>query len=248
MLSLRANIFNNAPAAITSILSYSNELEFKRAALEKIMQPLISAQYISADAIALIGAPTSLAYRNRIQLHYRHKYIGMINAATDQVVEVPQCKIIRPELQAAFDALYQDKSWAAEREGKGHCELYLDGEEVKQTWNGDYAEGGFTQVNDAMNKTLKQLVCDEILASAKLINRMLDLFSGNGNLSEQAVLSVEPNIARCMVDMLPSQQEDYLQIDLFSEEALKRFAKASDNTQFDMILVDPAAQGFFCVK
>ena len=47
--------------------------------------------------------------------------------------------------------------------------------------------GGFTQVNDDMNAVLKDLVSDQITKAKKVPNRLLDLFSGNGNLSEQVL-------------------------------------------------------------
>ena len=239
--------FKQCPGCHYLHTDYSTELGFKQDALIKIMQPLLQSGHLSEDAISVIAAPKRLSYRNRMQLHYRHKYIGLVDAATDQVIEIPNCKMIRPELQNDFDALYSDKSWADSHQGKGHCELYLDESGIKQTWNSSYAEGGFTQVNDAMNTVLKQIVSDEVAStnnSKQPLNRLLDLFSGNGNLSDDAVIKDNDALPRVMVDIAANEHNDYLQIDLFDEAALKRFKKLSAATQFDGVLIDPPRKGF----
>ena len=239
--------FQQCPGCHYLHTDYPTELGFKQDALLKIMQPLLMSGQLDKGNISVIAAPERLSYRNRIQLHYRHQYIGLVDAATDQVVEIPHCKMIRPELQSDFDALYSDKSWAESHQGKGHCELYLDESGVKQTWNSRYAEGGFTQVNDAMNTVLKKIVSDELDAthnSRQPLNRLLDLFSGNGNLSNDALIEGNEQLPRVMVDIAPNEHNDYLQIDLFDEGALKRFKKLSAVTQFDGVLIDPPRKGF----
>ena len=242
--------FQQCPGCHYLHTDYQTELGFKQDALTKIMQPLLRSGHLSEESISVVAAPERLSYRNRMQLHYRHKYIGLVDAATNQVIEIPNCKMIRPELQTEFDALYGDKAWSESREGKGHCELYLDESgEVKETWDSDYADGGFTQVNDAMNTVLKSLVSDEVLNAKKTPSRLLDLFSGNGNLSESILEKniledSESALTRVMVDVVPNDHEDYLKIDLFDEGAVKRFKKHSSFTQFDSILIDPPRKGF----
>lgn len=235
--------FNQCPGCHYLHTDYNTELGFKRGALIKIMQPLLLSGQLSEAMIEVVAAPDRLAYRNRIQLHYRHKYIGLVDAATDQVIEIPNCKMIRPELQSKFDALYNEKTWMDSHQGKGHCELYLDADGVKQTWNSSYADGGFTQVNSAMNIVLKEIVSTEI-ANDKPPNRLLDLFSGNGNLSDDALLAGDTVLPRVMVDVADNSDDDYLKIDLFDEGALKRFKRLSEVTQFDSMLLDPPRKGF----
>ncbi len=237
--------FQQCPGCHYLHTDYQTELSFKQDALTKIMQPLLRSGHLSEQSISVVAAPERLSYRNRMQLHYRHKYIGLVDAATNQVIEIPNCKMIRPEMQSEFDALYGDKTWSESRDGKGHCELYLDESgAVKETWNSDYADGGFTQVNDAMNAVLKSLVSDEILNAKKAPSRLLDLFSGNGNLSEKILEKSEETLPRVMVDVVPNNHEDYLKIDLFDEGALKQFKKLSSFTQFDSVLIDPPRKGF----
>ena len=243
--------FQTCPGCHYLHTDYRTELSFKQDALLKIMQPILQSGHLSEDAISVIAAPERLSYRNRMQLHYRHKYIGLVDAASDQVIEIPHCKMIRPELQSDFDALYSDKKWTESHQGKGHCELYLDESGVKQTWNSRYADGGFTQVNDAMNTVLKKIVSDEIINAStrvknasKPVNALLDLFSGNGNLSDDALTNSAQVLPRVMVDIASNKHDDYLQIDLFDEGALKRFKKLSVIKQFDSVLIDPPRKGF----
>lgn len=257
--------FQQCPGCHYQHTDYDNELAYKKAALEKIMQPLLSKRSGEASDIQVIAAPERLGYRNRMQLHYRHKYIGLLDAASDQVIEIPHCKIIRPELQPAFDDLYGDKSWAKTYDGTGHCELYLDDQQIKKTWNGEYAEGGFTQVNDAMNAELKNLIAAEMLDDKNTVRTLLDLFSGEGNLSDDLFLedkvlkqralkdkvseggvstNSESELKRFMIDIAESDHPDYLKIDLFSDNALKLFKRRVDIKRFDMLLLDPPRKGF----
>lgn len=247
--------FNQCPGCHYLHTDYQSELGYKKAALIKIMQPLIAAKGFNADAIEVIAAEQRLAYRNRMQLHYRHKYIGLIDSANDQIVEIPNCKIIRPELQQAFDNLYSDKASENDDQGrekgkdKGHCELYLDDDTVKQTWDADYAEGGFSQVNEAMNEVLKQLVNSELQSHKsknddRATRSLLDLFSGNGNLSNDIGVNSTIAIERTMIDITDNDHADFFKIDLFDDNALKQFKKQSKAKAFDIVLLDPPRKGF----
>ena len=91
---------------------------------------------------------------------------------------------------------------------------------------------------------LKDVVSDEVLNAKQTPSRLLDLFSGNGNLSEGILTHSELSLPRVMVDVVPYEHEDYLKIDLFDEGALKRFKKISSFTQFDSVLIDPPRKGF----
>ena len=235
--------FAQCPGCHYQHTSYQHELAFKTEALRKISQPLFEGGYVNGD-IKVFAAPERIGYRNRMQLHYRHQYIGMLNASNDQVVEIPGCKLIRPELQAGFDQLYQDKSWRDNNVGQGHCELYWNGETVKQTWNGDYAEGGFTQVNEFMNTRLKQIVTDKIISSARSVSSLLDLFSGSGNLSNPVIDKLPANTKRTMIDVMPLTHPDYIQLDLYQPDALTQLNKQAATGHFDCVLLDPPRKGF----
>lgn len=233
--------FGQCPGCHYLHTDYQSELAYKRQALQNHLNRI---EAVVPD-ISVVPAKQRLGYRNRMQLHYRHKYIGMMDGVTNNVVEIPQCQAIDERLQAAFDELYENKSWAQEHEGQGHCELYATEKGVNVAWNQSYAQGGFSQVNDAMNLELKNSVVSQLQDDS--VATLLDLFSGEGNLSDP-IVGNDSNIERVMVDYAPERikQENlsFIHLDLFSETALRTFKARSEHKTFDVILVDPPRKGF----
>jgi len=172
--------------------------------------------------------------------------LGLINANSDQVLEVPQCRLPSVALKKSIDLLYADKSWADDHPGRGHVELYQrnGSDEVLVEWNQPYAHGGFSQVNSQMNAVLRQWLENYFKDIA--FEDLLDLFSGNGNLSDD--LNKNKNSKRQMVDMSPWSgtfaADNYLQLDLFNEGALESFQHRSKIKKVDVLLLDPPRKGF----
>lgn len=221
---------------------YQSEITYKQLALDK----LLSRFFPKEMPVEIISAPRRTAYRNRIQLHYKNSEIGLIDGLTNTLVEIPECKILREELKPMLKTLYQDRSWSETHKGSGHCELYLNRGEVTKSWNQPYAAGGFSQVFNEMNQALRESVA-RYLPPGQLCS-LLDLFAGDGNLSDLIVN--ERNVHRVMVDYqfpetaVDSSKQNLLAIDLFDEEALKRFQRQCKIKQFDVLLVDPPRKGF----
>jgi len=240
--------FNDCPGCHYLHTDYLSELHYKQQALQHHLNRL----NVDLPAIEVSPAKERLGYRNRIQLHYRHKYIGMVDGTTNNVVEVPECLALEPELKEVFDQLYEDKRWIADHEGQGHCELYLTNDGVSVEWNQPYAHGGFSQVNNAMNKVLKASVANQVKRDDLKAGTLLDLFSGEGNLSDtivsNALVDNSHQIKRVMVDYAPDRvtQEElsFVHLDLFSDSALRTFKARSEYKQFDLLLVDPPRKGF----
>ena len=69
---------------------YESELTYKRNALADHLKRLS----VETPDIHVAPAEQRLGYRNRMQLHYRHKYLGMIDPVTDAVLEIPHCQVI----------------------------------------------------------------------------------------------------------------------------------------------------------
>ncbi len=232
--------FQECPGCHYLHTDYASELRYKRAALARHLAHFS----IPENSIELVPAPRRLAYRNRVQLHYRHKYIGMLDTVSNQVVEIPHCQILQEELQPAFDKLYADKSWTQAHTGHGHCELYVRDGEVSEQWDADYSHGGFSQVYDEMNLELQERVqrqLEELSAS-----NVLDLFSGQGNLSNN--FSTRGG-ERTLVDSYwgggdTQAPENFIKLDLYAEDALKRFFRRCGKKKFDTLLVDPPRRGF----
>jgi 23S rRNA (uracil1939-C5)-methyltransferase len=233
--------FENCPGCHYLQTDYQSELLYKQQALDSHLKRLTA----SIPDVEVVPAEQRLGYRNRIQLHYRHKYIGMIDGVSNNVLEIPECQAIDEDLRAAFDQLYNDRSWIDEHEGNGHCELYLNEESVSIEWDKPYSHGGFSQVNEPMNKVLKEVVLNQLKGDE--VGTLLDLFSGEGNLSDPIVES-NTAIERVMVDYAPDRvkQESlsFIHLDLFSETSLRAFKARCEHQKFDVILVDPPRKGF----
>ncbi|TNE83507.1 MAG: class I SAM-dependent RNA methyltransferase [Gammaproteobacteria bacterium] len=233
--------FDSCPGCHFLHTDYESELGYKRDALSGHLKRL----NLPLPEIEVLAAKERLGYRNRIQLHYRHKYIGMIDPVADSVLEIPQCQVIDEQLRPTFDGLYQQREWTSDHSGQGHCELYLTPQGVSVEWDRPYAHGGFTQVNRAMNDVLRKAVLDQVGDMA--LHSLLDLFSGEGNLSE--LLAAEnTDMARVMVDYAPERvkQEElsFIHLDLFADTALRTFRARCKQEQFDVLLVDPPRKGF----
>jgi len=228
-------------------VSYADELAYKKAALLFLMRSFA----LEEKDIEVIQAPKRFGYRNRVQLHYRHKYIGLIDANSDRILEVPQCQILREELRPELANLYADKSWSSTHKGgegknkDGHCEISLrDGKPLIE-WDAPYASGGFTQVNDEMNLLLKMWIKNRFFAES--YTHILDLFSGCGNLSD--MLLDASSTSRVMVDahnstIEYSERSQFFKYDLFSEDALERFFPRIKKNPVDIMLLDPPRKGF----
>jgi 23S rRNA (uracil1939-C5)-methyltransferase len=231
--------FDRCPGCQFLHTDYKSELGYKKATLERHLGAL----GVVGENIEVVQAPRRLAYRNRVQLHYRHKYIGMLDTVSNEILEVPHCKIMRPELQAAFDQLYR-KEWMSEYAGHGHCELYFKSGEVSLEWDESYAHGGFSQVYEEMNQVLQDRVQAQL--EELEVKRLLDIFAGNGNLSD-AFASGGGD--RVMIDnysdyTVADKPENFYQMDLYEDQALPNFIRRAGTTDFDALLIDPPRRGF----
>ncbi|MEH6592283.1 MAG: hypothetical protein V7746_18610 [Halioglobus sp.] len=228
--------FQQCPGCHFLHTDYATELALKKSALQNCFRKIELPQ----SGIDTIPAPQRQHYRNRLQLHYRHKYLGMVDGLTDQVVEIPECQILMPQLQAQLKALYDDKSWVKKHSGNGHCEIYWQDDKVNISWDKPYADGGFTQVNQAVNAMLIDQVKQQALAVP--FEHVLDVFSGTGNLSSPII--AEKPVPRRMVDLSDVSHADFMAMNLYDEDALPRFLQRQSLKKFDLMLVDPPRKGF----
>jgi 23S rRNA (uracil1939-C5)-methyltransferase len=231
--------FNQCPGCQFLHTDYESELVYKKATLARAFGPL----GVSEKDLEVVPAPRRLSYRNRLQLHYRHKYMGMLDTVSNEVVEVPQCKIMRRELRSEFDHLYQG-DWTQDHAGHGHCELYFKSGEVSVRWDEDYAHGGFSQVYEEMNLKLQQRV--QLQLEELGVTHLLDLFSGTGNLSDTFASS---GGKRVLIDSYFDTSDkirpaNFHQMDLYDEHTLPGFTRKSGSSGFDALLIDPPRRGF----
>jgi 23S rRNA (uracil1939-C5)-methyltransferase len=231
--------FDQCPGCQYLHTDYTSELIYKKATLERYL----GAFGVTGESIDVVPAPRRLAYRNRVQLHYRHKYIGMLDTVSNEVLEVPQCKIMRQELQSAFTQLYEG-DWTQDHPGHGHCELYFKSGEVSLSWDDSYAHGGFSQVYEEMNQVLQDRVQTQL--EELEVRRLLDIFSGSGNLSNAFVSSGGD---RLMIDNYSNASGDdkpanFYQMDLYNDQTLSNFIRRAGTSVFDALLIDPPRRGF----
>ena len=197
---------------------------------------------------------TRFHYRNRIQLHYdvKKKQIGFINKITKQIHSVKDCQLPDKKISDFLKTWYPN--WIKEARGqkpRGHVEILLKAQNQNQNqnqievhWNQRYSSGGFTQVNAKMNQKMLKIVTD--LGTALAPTAILDLFGGNGNLTNQMLEQTQAQ--RVAVDLYPhlspnQSDQEFFTLDLDQEDALSTFC--SHNTiKPDLLIIDPPRKGF----
>lgn len=215
---------------------YPYELELKLENMKNLFR-----HYPDLDH-QVIAAPQRLGYRNRLQLHYDlgSQQLGLLDSRNFNILEIPRCQIAEPQVAQVMSELYHQKSWmklAPAGVKRGHVEIYCHQNQVKLSWNQAYAQGGFTQVNAAMNHKLKEKVVE--FASALKPQFILDLFAGDGNLSNNL-----PYQGRLCVDMYQkTMASDFYSQNLYGKNALSSVAKKIKGLQVDLLILDPPRSG-----
>jgi 23S rRNA (uracil1939-C5)-methyltransferase len=231
--------FESCPSCHFQHITYEDELNFKKESFEKLFRKL------PIPNVQVNGAPERFHYRNRIQLHYSIKtqLIGMRDPQTFNITPIPECIIVPIEIKNELKRIYENQEWLKEvppGNPEGHLEIYWLKGELKRSWNRPYADGGFTQVYEIMNQHLKnQLEKDWKIDSN---GGLLDLFGGNGNLSEKLSYS-----SRLCVDIYKENRgEEFLNQDLYEKDALKRVLHRihQKNLSPNYLLLDPPRSGF----
>ncbi|MFP5386403.1 MAG: class I SAM-dependent RNA methyltransferase [Bacteriovoracia bacterium] len=220
-------------------VSYEEELNFKKESFEKLFRKL------PLPAVEIIGAPARSGYRNRIQLHYslRTKLLGMRDPQTFEITPVPQCLIALPEIVSELERLYKNHNWLKEVPPSvpmdGHLEIYWLNKELKVSWNRPYAEGGFTQVYQEMNEKLKDILKNEWGFEDQA--EVLDLFAGNGNMTQNLPFS-----RRLCIDVYQNETgPEFLNQNLYDNKARFNVKKELDKRKMVplYLLLDPPRSG-----
>jgi 23S rRNA (uracil1939-C5)-methyltransferase len=230
--------FESCPSCHYLHTPYEQELEFKKQNLEKLFYK------IPHPDIQVTPAIRRTHYRNRIQLHYHQgkKQLGMIDLKDQSIAPIANCIIGRDAVLEMIHKLYKDDFWltlAKHEPMQGHVEIYELNGEVGVSWNKPYAQGGFTQVFDEMNQLLRKKLgqWSEKLPTFEL----LDLFAGNGNLSEKLNYS-----NRLCVDIYNNVPADnFLSQDLYDDQSLKNVKKKLlvQGARPSVVVLDPPRSG-----
>ena len=220
-------------------VSYEDELKFKKESFERLFRKL------PLPEVEVIGAPVRNGYRNRIQLHYslKTKLLGMRDPQTFEITPVPECLVALPEILTELERLYKNNNWLKEIPSKapveGHVEIYWINKELKVTWNRPYAEGGFTQVFQDMNEKLKAILKDQWGFEDQA--EILDLFAGNGNMTEKLPFS-----KRLCVDVYQNKPEpEFLNQNLYDNKAFIIVQTELEKRKMspEYLLLDPPRSG-----
>lgn len=230
--------FDTCPSCHYLHVDYHQELQFKKESFERLFRKL------SIPEIEVVPGIRRFGYRNRIQLHYslKSKLIGMRDPATHQITEIPNCLIGLPEVLKEVHRLYENQTWLKEAPKsvpEGHVEIYWVNNEIKVSWNKPYAEGGFTQVFQEMNEKLKSILEKEW--NLEKPTTLLDLFAGNGNLSDN--LNYSSRLCVDIYDKIPGT--DFVSENLYGSEALKKVSLELKKRRFEVesLLIDPPRSG-----
>ena len=231
--------FSECPSCHFLHTSYEEELKFKLQNLERLFKKIPHPQ------IQVTPAIRRSHYRNRLQLHYdlKTRKLGMLDAKNQKIAPIPHCLIANVKVGQELTRLYQNDSWIGlvvkNQPASGHLEIYEFGDEVKVAVNRPYADGGFTQVFDEMNQLMKEKLNHWSRKFPR--SQLLELFAGNGNLSENLNHS-----KRLCVDFYPEKKNDpFYSQDLYSADAMiKVMAKLKElKLKPNQLVLDPPRSG-----
>ncbi len=230
--------------------SYENELQFKKAALKRHLFKFPDVN------INLHPAKKRYEYRNRIQLHYdkKKRLLGLLDGE-QQITPVLNCMIVEPRVAFELKKLYFDQSWMKllnKEPPTGHIEIYFHSKEgfTQVSVNQPYADGGFTQVNEAMNNEMIEWFKQKTKELISPNDMVYDLFGGNGNLS--ANLSNKTLVVDYYNKKTPTntRHQVFHSQNLYAPDALKNLIhlKLNDIKRPQWLIIDPPRSGLKNLK
>jgi 23S rRNA (uracil1939-C5)-methyltransferase len=229
--------FSNCPSCHFLHTSYEQEIMSKRENFLKLFRNL------PLPELHIVPAPERLGYRNRIQLHYdtKARKLGMLNPRSSEIIPIPSCLIGEKHVQAKLKDLYHGDQWlnfVPKNSFRGHVEIYQKEHETILSWNQEYASGGFTQVYQEMNNLLQVELAQWFGSENQAV---LDLFAGNGNLTNSL-----PYSSRLCVDIYTElKSSEFISLSLYDKNALKLVTAQMKKKQFqaETLILDPPRSG-----
>ena len=192
---------------------------------EKILKPLV-------------GSPKDFRYRNRVQLHQKGKDLGYYKKESHTLVSVEDCLIADTRLTDKFEELRKENK-------RRRFELALTENEeviVRDEKQKSFKNLFFSQVNEGVNRKLKEHLQTVVSGLSLKGDHALDLYAGSGNLSEilqkyfKNVTAVE--MSRSSVKNGQSKLKDVN----FKCQSVDKFLK--ENTKdYDLVVMDPPRHG-----
>lgn len=198
-----------------------------------------------------IPATRDLGYRTRIQLRSEGGKIGFLKRGSHELVAIDRCAVADERLNQKIAELKA----AGLPDERQKIELGVsDFGEVWSAVNKPHAAMGFTQVNPEANEVLKKCVVQAVKQTQA--QRVLELFSGDGNLSfacaslakkwqgvEVDAASVGRANQRAVEMGLSASQMRFSRADLFSMGAAARWVGTEPGDRYDTLILDPPRSG-----
>lgn len=237
--------FSTCPGCHYLHTDYKYEIELKTTTVNRLFSYVKQME----SSPSFISAPERFHYRNRIQLHYNKEQnkIGFIDSLNTDLIEIPSCQVINSNLSIKIKELYQDNNWqllVKNESNTGHMEIYDRDGDVQVHVNKPYAFGGFTQVNEAMNKKMITHLHSEVRKYVQKGTTLLDLFGGAGNLSRDLI-----EFPTLVIDGFPPTEKNFLphqsfeEINLYHRDALDKISKRVPKSEKLSIILDPPRSG-----
>jgi 23S rRNA (uracil1939-C5)-methyltransferase len=216
---------------------YQSEIALKKSTLLRSLTHL----GLTTPEIQIVTSHQRTKYRNRLQLHYswQQNLIGF-HSAKGKIIPINNCILaVGPIQQFLIDFIPQWKAHLPQNQPKeGHIEISFQNQKLNYHWNKNYAFDGFTQVNEPMNLEMQNKIKHLSEHIFKRPVSIVDLFSGNGNLSNNINY-----YKRWMIDAHSYEHADFHQANLFDINELSRL-KTDMPARVDLMIIDPPRQGF----
>ncbi len=235
--------------------AYENEIRFKQQYLLALFKDFMNGN----RQINIFPADKRFGYRNRIQLHYdtRRGDLGFISKFTENFISADTCLLpVEPVAQTVRE-LYRNDQWkeyiSKSDPLEGTIEIYLKpGSEIPViSINKPYAAGGFFQINDEMNTTLKELLKNAYIQRFSHSGNptVLDIFGGNGNLTTDFpnadVIIVDTHSGE-LTEKTKNRSRDYISLDLYRKTNIRKLCRkisASKTDPPEILIFDPPRKG-----
>jgi len=229
--------------------SYEEELSSKLSSFNFLFKKLFT------GTIETKAAKERLGYRNRVQLHYNTKKsrLGYLNDPQERssLLAVPNCLLPTAPIRESLSSLYRNEEWKSFAKSgptggkiEGHIELYQKGKKSSISVNGPYSHGGFTQVNEEGNKILTELVNGHLqtIAGGGKIKFVVDLFGGNGNLSQSTLIQKALVVDFTSYKSIKNGHQEFEQIDLYRKDAIRNLERRLTDKP-TTVIIDPPRSG-----
>lgn len=221
--------------------TYDSQLEQK----ENILKQLIERYQIPlANGVFKKILPSSheFHFKNRVQVKHLGSHLGFQANRSHQVIDIPECLIMNPELQE----IYKELRASLKTKSASETEVYSldDQTSLKQSLNQQQVD--FRQGHSAMNAYMKNWLFERVSKESSK-EAIIELFCGSGNFTETLValsnsyLAVDS--AESAIQKLNSQfpQVSAHALNLYASDTVTTLKNLSFRAR--MLILDPPRSG-----